>query len=189
MSKLWSYMIIFSFIISIFTGRLSLTAQSALEGASDAVTMCVSLLGVICMWNGIMKIAEKSGVIAAVSYFLKPVMRFLFKNVKPDSAAGKAIIMNISANLLGMGNAATPAALTAINELGKEADGRHTKDIFTFTLINTVSIQLIPSTVIAMRSAAGSENAAEIILPVWCASLCSLVVAVIYSKIFWGKKI
>ena len=189
MSKLWSYMIIFSFIISVFTGRLSLTAQSALDGASDAVTMCINLLGVICMWNGIMKIAEKSGVIAAVSYFLKPVMRFLFKNIKSDSTAGKAIIMNISANLLGMGNAATPAALTAINELGREADGRLTKDIFTFTLINTVSIQLIPSTVIAMRSAAGSENAAEIILPIWCASLCSFVVAVIYSKISWNKKI
>lgn len=187
MSKLWSYMIIFSFAVSVFTGRLSETAQSALDGAGDAVTMCIKLLGVICMWNGIMKIAEKSGAVNAVSVLLKPVMRLLFKDIRGDSPAGKAIALNISANLLGMGNAAMPAALTAINELKKEKRNLLTKDFFTFTLINTVSVQLIPSTVIAMRSAAGSENASEIIFPVWCAALCSFAAAVIYSKIFFKE--
>ena len=181
--KLWSFMIIFSFIISVFTGKVPGTASAAFDGAAEAVTMCISLLGIMCMWNGIIKIAEKSGVLDAVSAVLRPLLRFLFNSVEPESAAGKAIIMNISANILGMGNASTPAALKAMQELSRESGGRLTHDMFMFTLINTVSVQLIPSTLIAMRTASGAANAADIIFPVWCASACSVAAVVFYAKV------
>ena len=177
--KLWSFMIIFSFIVSGFRGKLSETASAAFDGAGEAVIMC--------FWNGIIKIAEKSGILNALSCALRPLMKFLFRGVEPESKAGKAIIMNISANILGMGNASTPAALAAMQELKQESGGKLTHDMFMFTLLNTVSVQIVPTTVIAMRTAVGAANAAEIILPVWCASACSVAAVIFYAKVLCRK--
>lgn len=185
--KLWSFMIIFSFIVSGFRGKLSETASAAFDGAGEAVTMCIGLMGIMCFWNGIIKIAEKSGILNALSCALRPLMKFLFRGVEPESKAGKAIIMNISANILGMGNASTPAALAAMQELKKESGGKLTRDMFMFTLLNTVSVQIVPTTVIAMRTAVGAANAAEIILPVWCASACSVAAVIFYAKVLCRK--
>lgn len=179
---LWSFMIVFSIIVSFFTGKTAETVNGAINGASEGVNMCIGLLGVMCMWSGIMKIAEKSGVTEKLALGVKPIFRKLFKNISPESAAGRAMIMNITANLLGMGNAATPAGLRAMQEMnkqGKNAEG----DMLVFTVLNTASFQLIPSTLIAMRSAVGSANAAEIILPVWCASAVSVAIALMCAKI------
>ncbi len=180
LNMLWSFLVIFSLIVSVFTGKISETVNGAINGASDAVTMCIGLLGVMCMWNGIMKIAEKSKVTQKVTFLVKPLFKLLFRNVGAESAAGNAIVMNLTANLLGMGNAATPAGLRAMRELsgGKNLH----KEMAVFTVLNTASFQLIPSTLIAMRASAGSVNPAEIILPVWCASACSVVVAVLCAK-------
>ena len=176
---LWSFMIVFSLVVAFFTGKVEETVNGGLNGASDGVNMCIGLLGMMCMWNGIMKIAEKSGLTAKISVAVKPVFKLLFKNVDSESKAGESIIMNITANLLGMGNAATPSGLKAMQSLKKE---NKTKDMALFTVLNTASFQLVPSTLIAMRQAAGSENPAEIIIPVWCASACSVLIAVMCAK-------
>lgn len=176
---LWSFMVLFSLIISAFTGKIPETVNGAMNGASEGINMCLGLLGGMCMWNGIMKIAEKSGLSAKLSRLVKPVFKLLFGTVKAESAAGESIIMNITANLLGMGNAATPSGLKAMQYLKKE---NKTKEMALFTVLNTASFQLIPSTLIAMRQAAGSANPTEIILPVWCASACSVIVAVMCAK-------
>lgn len=176
---LWSFMILFSLIVAMFTGKVEETVNGAMTGATDAVNMCIGLLGVMCMWNGIMKIAEKSGLTSALSSAVRPLFGILFRNVDSKSVAGEFIIMNITANLLGMGNAATPSGLKAMQALKKE---NKTKEMALFTVLNTASFQLIPSTLIAMRQSAGSANPAEIIVPVWCASACSVIVAVMCAK-------
>ncbi len=176
---LWSFMIVFSLVISVFTGRVQETVNGGMNGASEGVNMCIGLIGVMCMWNGIMKIAEKSGLTGKLSLAVRPLFKILFKSVDSKSKAGESIIMNLTANLLGMGNAATPSGLKAMQSLKKE---NKTKDMALFTVLNTASFQLIPSTLIAMRQAAGSANPAEIIIPVWCASACSVTVAVMCAK-------
>ncbi|MDP4118302.1 MAG: nucleoside recognition domain-containing protein [Bacillota bacterium] len=185
LNMLWSFMIIFSIIVSFFTGRTAETVNGAMEGASEAVTMCIGLLGMMCMWNGLMKIAELSGITEKVAVIVKPVFKLLFKNISAESAAGKAIIMNITANLLGMGNAATPLGLKAMREMKKECgkECSATKEMIMFTALNTASFQLIPSTLIGMRMAAGSANASEIIIPIWCASACSVATVIICAKL------
>jgi len=179
LNLLWSFMIIISLIVSAFTGRIQETVNGAMNGASDGVNMCLGLLGVMCMWNGIMKIAEKSGITEKISGVVRPAFKALFRNVDSKGEAGKAIVMNLTANLLGMGNAATPSGLKAMKELKKD---NKTGEMALFTVLNTASFQLIPSTLIAMRQSAGSVNPAEIILPVWCASACSVLVAVMCAK-------
>ncbi len=184
LNTLWGFMIVSSIIISLFTGRLSETINGAMNGASEAVSMCVGLVGVMCMWNGIMKIAEKCGLVERISDIIRPVFCRLFKDIPPESEAGKNIIMNITANILGMGNASTPSGVKAMKEMKKAAGEKEyaTGDMLMFTVLNTASFQLIPSTLIAMRSAAGSVNAAEIILPIWCTSFCSVVVVILCAK-------
>ncbi len=176
---LWSFMIVFSLAVSVFTGKTAETVNGAMNGATEGVNMCLGLLGVMCMWNGIMKVAEKSGITGKLSKAVLPVFKMLFKSVEIKSVEGESIIMNLTANLLGMGNAATPSGLKAVKELNKQ---NKTREMALFTVLNTASFQLIPSTLIAMRQSAGSANPAEIILPVWCASACSVVVAVMCAK-------
>ena len=177
---LWSGMIVFSIIISVFTGTLNETVNAGLNGGGEAVKMCIELLGIMCLWNGIMKIAEQSGVIEKITVVIKPLFRALFKGVDEKSKAGEYIIMNLTANLLGMGNAATPAGINAMQELDKTEKGKD--NMLLFTVLNTTSFQLIPSTLIAMRASFGSANPGEIIVPVWCVSAISVLVVVLCSK-------
>ncbi len=183
MKYLWSFLIIISVIISVFTGKISETMSGAMEGAENAVTMCMGLLGVMCMWNGIIKIAEKSGITQKISAMFSPLIKIIFKSVSPKTPAANYIMMNMSANLLGLGNAATPLGLSAVKEMKKEGS---ISDIMIFTVLNTASFQLLPTTLIAMRLTAGANNPGEILIPVWGASICSVVVAVLCGKM-WSK--
>jgi spore maturation protein A len=181
-------MILISIIVSIFNGTVSETINGAFEGAKSAVFTVFSFAGVMCFWTGIMKIAEKSGLSQKVERLLKPIIKFLFPNAGDD--AKKYIAMNMSANMLGMGNAATPMGIKAMQCLDRENNRPlyASDDMCMLVVLNTTSLQLIPTTIIALRTAANSSNPFSIILPIWISSLTGLLAAVFFAKLYFGRK-
>ncbi len=186
LNYIWCGMIVLSFAAAIFTGRIEPLTAGAIEGAASAVETCIGLLGSMCLWTGIARVAENSGLINIFARLLKPVTRTIFPKLRQDSAAMRAIVMNMVANLLGMGNAATPLGIAAMRELNRENKNRSvaSNEMCMFVVINTASIQLIPSTVISLRQIYGSTDPSGIIVPVWICSVCAVIVGVTAAKIF-----
>ncbi|MBR0277218.1 MAG: nucleoside recognition protein [Clostridia bacterium] len=182
-NNIWGAMIIISVIFGFLNGRLAEVTEAVMTGAENAVTLTISLMGIMCFWSGIMKIAEDSGITLILAKILTPVMKVLFPNLK-DEKAKKAIVMNIAANMLGMANAATPLGLKAVKRLKEiSLDHSATDEMCMLIVINTASVQIIPSTIMALRQSAGSSVPAEIILPVWICSICALTAGVLAAKI------
>ncbi len=186
LNYIWGGMILISFVVSIFTGQIDETAKAAMDGAGKAIETCIGLLGVMCLWTGIAKIAENSGLTRVFAKLLRPVTKIIFPKLKPGSAALDAIVMNMVANLLGMGNAATPLGIKAMKELDKINRFRSeaSDEMCMFVVINTASLQLIPATVIALRQTFGSANPSEIVVLTWICSVCAIAVGVTAAKIF-----
>lgn len=174
-----------------FTKLNSVTNDGIVRYAKTAVELAIGLIGIMALWLGVMKIAEASGLITKIAVFLKPITTRLFPDVPPDHPAMGAMIMNISANILGLANAATPLGLKAMEELNKlnRKLGTATDAMCTFLVINTSNVQLIPATVIAIRAAAGSANPTEIIGPVIVATTVSTIVGVTVVKLLAKLKI
>ena len=189
LSYIWAAMIIISFIFGFFNNNIDAVTNAAFSGCSDSVNVVISLLGIMCFWSGLMEIAKRSGLTKKIAKILYPAISRLFPELSPKSDAMSAISLNIIANLLGLSNAATPLGLKAMEELKKESkyDSRASHSMCRFVLINTASVTLVPSTVIALRSATGSLFPAEIILPTWIASISALTVGIVASKILSKK--
>ena len=185
LNKIWAYMLLFAVLISFYTGRTDAVAKAAIDGAGEGATLVLSMLGVMCFWSGLMSIAEKSGIIRYISFFLRPVTRVLFPRLAKESKALKAIVMNMSANLLGMGNAATPLGLHAMKLLDAENKGRKraSDEMCMFVLVNTASLQLLPTTLLLLRQNAGSEAPGVVLVPIWIVSVFALIVGVVSAKI------
>lgn len=181
---IWAGMIVFSIILSFFTGRVEEVALAASSGAAGAVTTCLEIAGIMMLWSGLMNIASESGLIELFSRILRPVYRLFFKKIPESTVAGKNILMNIAANILGLGNAATPFGLKAMEEMGKNAGGRATDEMVTFLVLNTASIQLLPTTIIALRGEAGALSPSDILVPVWIVSVFALVMGLLGAVIF-----
>ncbi len=183
-NSLWLFLIIMGIIVAVFTGRLQEVTDSAISSAKSAVELALSLIGIYALWLGLMNIARKAGLIVRISRLIKPITRVLFKDVPPDHGALGSITMNIIANMLGMGNAATPFGLRAMKELQQLNKDKKTATnaMCTFLVINTSSVQLIPTTIIAIRSAAGSGNPTEIIGTALIATMCSTMVGIMAVK-------
>lgn len=188
MNYIWCGMIVISIVVSIFTGTVSETVNGAFEGAKNAVFMVLSFAGVMCFWTGLLKVAEKSGLSQKIEKLLKPLIRFLFPRAGEESK--KYIAMNMTANLLGMGNAATPMGIKAMQNLDKENKRLEyaSDDMCMLVVLNTTSLQLIPTTIISLRVAAGSENPFSVVLPIWISSLCAVIAAVTCAKLYFGRK-
>lgn len=182
----WPIFIIISFLFAIFSGNLESLNCSIFSSTEEAVQLCITLLGTICLWNGIMKIASKTSVVDRLTKFLKPIMRFLFPEIDEKSEVHKEISMNMVANILGLGNAATPLGLKAMKSLQKENSKKEvlTNSMAMLIVLNTASIQIIPTTVIAIRSSMGAQNPTSIIFPVWIATICAAVAGIAATKIF-----
>lgn len=168
-----------------FVKMNKVTNDGAIKYAKIAVELAIGLIGIMALWLGLMKIAEEAGLVAMFAKALKPVTTKLFPDVPPEHPAMGAMIMNISANMLGLGNAATPLGLKAMEELNKLSKklGTATNAMATFLVINTSNVQLIPATVIAIRAAAGSASPTEIIGPVIAATAINLTVGITTCKI------
>lgn len=181
---IWFLFIFIGIIVAAVTGDITAVTDAAIENAELAVELALGLIGVMTLWLGIMKIAEESGLVNLLAKALKPLMVRLFPEVPADHPAMGAMIMNMAANVLGLGNAATPLGLKAMKELNEINGDKDTASnaMCTFLAINTSSVTLIPATVIAYRSAAGSANPTEIIGPAIIATLASTIAAVIAVK-------
>lgn len=181
---IWVGLILIGFIVGGLTGNIDAVTNAAIEGAKSAVELAIGLTGVMALWLGIMRIAEDSGLIKGISKFLKPIMIILFPEIPPEHPAMGAMIMNLSANILGLGNAATPFGLKAMEELQKLNKHKDTATdaMVTFLAINTSSVTLIPASTIAILAAAGATNPTEIIGPTIIATTISTVTAIIAAK-------
>lgn len=202
MTYLWSGMIIIGIIYGVLTGNLKAVTEAAVSSGKDAVTLCISMAGMVAMWSGLMKIAEMAGVVEKLSGKLRPVMRFLFPDLDPDSEPCKYISLNFLSNILGLGWAATPAGLKAMESLAElenrrieiskkkwkeskseQRSGVASKEMCTFLIINISSLQLIPVNMIAYRAQYGSTDPAAVVGPGMVATAVSTVTAVIFCRI------
>lgn len=182
---IWSFILAASLIYSFFSGTAADITGIIFSSISRAVEIAASLFGIICFWSGIMEIAQKSGFTDLLCKFLGIFTKLLFPDVKKDSAAMRSITMNITANLLGLGNAATPFGLAAVNELDKENgySSYSSNAMCMLVVINTASIQLLPTTIMGLNAAAGGQNPSAIIMPIWITSFLTLLIGVICAKI------
>lgn len=186
---IWPLFLITSFIYAIFNGRVYEVNNSIFESTKIAVDLSISLLGTICLWNGIMQVASKTRIIDHLSKILKPIMKKIFPDIKEKDEAHKQITMNIIANIMGLGNAATPLGLKAMKLMQKQnrEKDRLSNSMAMFIVLNTASIQIIPTTVIAIRNSLGSENPTVMIIPVWIATIFAACSAVFATKILMKK--
>ena len=189
MNYVWGALVVLSVISGLFNGRMAEVSGATLKESLSAVELCIRVLGATCLWSGIMRIASKSGLTQKLSKLFAPLFRHLFKDLKEGGEAMQAICMNFIANLLGLGNAATPMGIRAMAEMEKEAGypKRATNSMVTFVVMNTASLQLIPTTVAMLRLGAGSQAPFEILPAVWAVSLLSVVAAVGTAKLFGGR--
>lgn len=177
LNKIWPIFIIVSFSYAIFSGNLEQLNSSIFESTSDAINLSINLLGTICLWSGIMQVANKTSIIDKLTNLLSPIIRLLFPEMKKNKQVQKEISMNMIANILGLGNAATPLGLKAMKSMQKENPKKDTltNAMIIFIVLNTASIQIIPTTVIAIRNSLGSNNPTAIVFPVWIATICAAV--------------
>ena len=183
---LWPVFILISFIYAFFIGNIDKVNQSIFESAKGAVELTITFFGTICLWNGITKIAQKTSFVQKLTKVLRPIINFLFPEIKNNEKAKEEISINMAANILGLGNAATPMGIKAMKTLQKENLKKDTitNSMAMFIVINTASIQLIPTTVIAIRASLNSEEPTKIIFPVWGATMSAFIVAVLATKLF-----
>lgn len=183
---IWPAFILISFAYGMLQGNVQQINQSIFDSATNAVELSITFFATICLWNGIMKIAQETTFVNKLTKALRPIINFLFPDIKENEKAKKEISMNIIANILGLGNAATPLGLKAMKTLQKENNKKDTisNSMAMFIVINTASLQLIPTTVIAIRTSLNSNNPTQIIFPVWGATITAAVSAIIATKIF-----
>lgn len=183
---IWAALIGISVVCGAVIGRMPEVASAAISGASEAIELLLSIAGMILLWNGLMEVGEKAGLVRIFSKAISPLLKFLFPDAHHDKKAMDAVSMNMAANFLGLGNAATPLGIRAVGELKRLGGGRTeaTKSMSMFILINTASIQFLPTTVAALRAAQGSKSPFEILPAVWLTSLLALGVGVFAVKLF-----
>ena len=186
LNKIWPMFIIISFLYAIFWGNIDSLNVAIFSSTQETVKLCLTLLGTMCFWTGIIKIAEKTLLMEKLAKILNPVINFLFPELKNEKEVKDKIAMNMIANILGLGNAATPLGIKAMKSMQKlncEKDVLSNSMIMLIVL-NTASIQLIPTTVLAIMSSLGSENPTSIISPVWIATFFSAMAGVFFTKFF-----
>jgi len=190
LNYIWAGMILIGIVVAALTGRMADVTTAALESAEEAVMVCLTMLGIIAMWTGLMRIAEKGGLVKSLTGMMTPVMRFLFPNIKKGSKAFDYISLNFIANILGLGWAATPAGLMAMKEMQKTNPNKTvaSREMCVFMIINMSSLQLVTVSIIAHRQAYDSANASEIIGPGIIATLISTIAAVIFVKVMELRK-
>ena len=172
------------------SGRIDAVSEAMFSGASQAVELCLTMLGMLCLWSGLIKIAEKAGITAVFGKLLSPVLRLIFPGLPSRSPAAQAISMNVAAKYLGLGNAATPFGLKAIQQLQELNPVKDTAsdDMLIFVVLNSVSVQLIPTGTAVLRENYGSASPMEIMPAVWISSVASAIVGIMLAKLLCHRK-
>lgn len=184
MSVIWTLMVGAAVVCGLATGRGPAVAAAAFEGAAAGVELCLSLAGALCLWMGVMEILRRSGLAAGLSRLMRPLLRRLFPDFAGDGPVMDAVSANLSANLLGLGNAATPLGLEAARLMAGKTPGWANDGLCTLVVCNTASLQLIPTTVASVRAAAGCGTPFDILPAVWLASGISIAAGLCALKLF-----
>ena len=183
MTWIWTGMVVLSLVFGLLTGRLDAVADAAMDGAASAVELSVSMAGVLCLWSGVMEIMNACGLSAGLARAFRPILRRLMPRASRDEKTLAAISANVSANLLGVGNAATPRGTQAARGMAGGGGGVASDELCLLVVLNTASIQLLPATIASVRSASGCETPFDILPAVWLASALSVLVGVTAAKL------
>lgn len=191
LNYIWAFMILIGILYGAFTGNISEVSNGFLTSSKEAVTLCITMLGVLGFWSGIMEIGKRAGIIRQMTKLIMPFVNFLFPDIPKNHESREYITTNIIANILGLGWAATPPGLKAMESLSKlneEKNGRKkvhisSDEMCTFLVINISSLQIIPMNIIAYRSQYGSINPASIVVPAIIATSASTMAAIIFCKL------
>lgn len=186
MNYVWSGMVLLSVICAFINGKTADLTNAIIEAGNQAVAIFIGLYGIMVLWGGLMKIAEKAGVTAFIGRIMYPFLRLLFPNLKKDGEEFGAISMNFTANLFGLGNAATPLGIEAMRKLQLINDDKSTAsdEMIVFVVMNSASMKLIPTTVAMLRANHGSHSPMETLLPGLISSACALTVGLIATKLY-----
>lgn len=183
MAWVWTGMVVLSLLFGLFTGRLDAVANAALEGANSAIELSLSMAGILCLWSGVMEIMNVCGLSSALARTFRPLLRRLLPNACRDEETLAAISANVSANLLGLGNAATPLGIRAARRMARGCDGVASDELCLLVVLNTASIQLLPATIASVRAAAGCRTPFDILPAVWLASALSVTVGLLTARL------
>ena len=189
MAWVWTGMVVLSLVFGLLTGNLNAVADAALSGAESAVELSLSMAGILCLWSGVMTVLERSSLGFHLGRALRVVLRRLFPKGGQDVEILTALSGNVSANLLGLGNAATPMGIRAATKMAEGCGGVASNELCRLVVLNTASVQLLPTTVAALRSAAGCETPLDILPAVWLSSLISVAAGLGAAKLLerWVK--
>lgn len=183
MAWLWTGMVAVSLLFGALTGQLGALGNAALEGAGAAVELCVTMAGIMCLWTGVMEAMTQCGLSNALARLFRPLLRQLLPEASRDRETLAAVSANLSANLLGLGNAATPLGLRAAQRMARGCNGVASHELCLLVVLNSASIQLLPTTVAGVRSALGSVDPFDILPAVWLASLLSVLAGLCAAKL------
>ena len=190
MAWVWSGMVVLSLVFGAVFGRLDIVANAALEGAESAIQLSLSMAGILCLWSGVMEIMTASGLSAGLARAFRPVLRRLLPEACQDTETLAEVSANVSANLLGLGNAATPLGIRAARRMARGCGGTASDELCRLVVLNTASIQLIPATIASVRAAAGCATPFDILPAVWVASVLSVTAGLTAAWVFshWGAR-
>ena len=182
MAIIWTGMVVVSVIFGLFSGQMDAVSQAALTGAGSAVQLCLSMAGVLCLWSGVMEIMNRCGLSTRLAQVFRPLLRRLLPRASRDDETLSAVSANVSANLLGLGNAATPLGVQAACRMARGQNGVASDELCLLVVLNTASIQLVPATVASVRAAAGAAAPLDILPAVWLSSALSVTVGLLAAK-------
>lgn len=182
---IWFFLLVFGVVFGLATGRGELLSKSIIGSTEASVKLIIALIGMMCLWCGVMKIAQKSGITDKLGILLSPILRLIFKDAQKNKEAMGSILLNLTSNMLGLSNAATPFGIKAMEELQKVNPRKDTasNDMSLFLVLNATCIQLIPTSIISMRAACGSNNPGIVIIPAIITTAIAAFMGIVYCKI------
>lgn len=183
MTWVWTGMVVLSLLFGLATGRPDAVAAAALEGAGSAVELSIAMAGTLCLWSGVMEILNVCGLSAGLARAFRPLLRRLLPRASRDPETLAAVSANVSANLLGLGNAATPLGIQAARRMAQGCDGIASDELCLLVVLNTASIQLLPATIASLRAAAGSQTPFDILPAVWLSSAASVAAGLAAARL------
>ena len=183
MTWAWTGLVVCSLIFGVLSGNLDAVANAALEGADSAIQLSLSMAGILCLWSGVMEVTNVCGLSNRLAKLFHPLLRHLFPHASRDPSALSALSANLSANLLGLGNAATPLGIQAARQMARGCGGIASNELCLLVVLNTASVQLLPTTVASLRAAAGCTTPFDILPAVWFASALSVTVGLTVARV------
>ena len=191
MAWVWTGMVVISLVFGVVSGNLDAVANAALEGADSAIQLSLSMAGILCLWSGVMEIMNACGLSKGLARLFRPLLRRLMPQASKDEKTLAALSANFSANLLGLGNAATPLGIQAARRMARGCSGTASNELCLLVVLNTASIQLLPATIASLRAAAGCQTPFDILPAVWFASILSVTAGLLTAHIlsrFGGRR-